>query len=87
MLDSYWIRLLIIVLILALAALFTLLEYAVVKVRPSELQELPTNKDGPKKRSTWWPTSPNIFQLLKLGVTMTSLISRVVRGIPILLTF
>ena len=38
--SSYWFRLLVIILILLLAALFTLLEYSVVKVRPSELQEL-----------------------------------------------
>ena len=38
--SSYWFKLIVIILILLLAALFTLLEYSVVKVRPSELKEL-----------------------------------------------
>ena len=73
MLDSYWIRLLIIVLILALAALFTLLEYAVVKVRPSELQELPQTKTVQKAEHMVANLS-EYLSTAQVGVTMTSLI-------------
>ena len=44
LMDSYWFQLIVIILILLLAALFTLLEYSVVKVRPSELKELRQTK-------------------------------------------
>ena len=40
LMSSYWFQLIVIILILLLAGLFTLLEYSVVKVRPSELKEL-----------------------------------------------
>ncbi|QLL69941.1 hemolysin family protein [Lactobacillus sp. 3B(2020)] len=73
MLDSYWIRLLIIVLILALAALFTLLEYAVVKVRPSELKDMPQTKTVQKAEHMVNNLS-EYLSTAQVGVTMTSLI-------------
>lgn len=73
MLDSYWIRLLIIVFILALAALFTLLEYAVVKVRPSELKEMPQTKTVQKAEHMVSNLS-EYLSTAQVGVTMTSLI-------------
>lgn len=71
--DSYWFRLIVIILILLLAALFTLLEYSVVKVRPSELQELP--QSGKVKRAEHMVANLNEYlSTAQVGVTMTSLV-------------
>ncbi|WP_278930804.1 hemolysin family protein [Limosilactobacillus oris] len=71
--SSYWFRLLIIVLILLLAALFTLLEYSVVKVRPSELQELRQTRKV--KRAIHMVNNLNEYlSTAQVGVTMTSLV-------------
>lgn len=71
--SSYWFQLLIIVLILLLAALFTLLEYSVVKVRPSELQDLRQTKKV--KRAEHMVNNLNEYlSTAQVGVTMTSLI-------------
>lgn len=73
LMSSYWFQLLIIVLILLLAALFTLLEYSVVKVRPSELQDLRQTKKV--KRAEHMVNNLNEYlSTAQVGVTMTSLI-------------
>ncbi|MDO4903030.1 MAG: hemolysin family protein [Limosilactobacillus sp.] len=71
--SSYWFQLIVIVLILLLAALFTLLEYSVVKVRPSELAEL--RQTGKVKRAIHMVNNLNEYlSTAQVGVTMTSLI-------------
>lgn len=71
--SSYWFRLLVIILILLLAALFTLLEYSVVKVRPSELQELRQTRKV--KRAEHMVNNLNEYlSTAQVGVTMTSLV-------------
>jgi CBS domain containing-hemolysin-like protein len=71
--DSYWFRLIVIIFILLLAALFTLLEYSVVKVRPSELKELRQTKKV--KRAEHMVGNLNEYlSTAQVGVTMTSLI-------------
>lgn len=71
--SSYWVRLIVIILILLLAALFTLLEYSVVKVRPSELKELRQTKKV--KRAEHMVNNLNEYlSTAQVGVTMTSLI-------------
>lgn len=71
--SSYWFRLLVIILILLLAALFTLLEYSVVKVRPSELQELRHTRKV--KRAEHMVNNLNEYlSTAQVGVTMTSLV-------------
>lgn len=71
--SSYWLRLLVIILILLLAALFTLLEYSVVKVRPSELQELRQTRKV--KRAEHMVNNLNEYlSTAQVGVTMTSLV-------------
>lgn len=71
--DSYWFQLIVIILILLLAALFTLLEYSVVKVRPSELKELRQTKKV--QRAEHMVNNLNEYlSTAQVGVTMTSLI-------------
>lgn len=71
--SSYWFRLLVIILILLLAALFTLLEYSVVKVRPSELKELRQTRKV--KRAEHMVNNLNEYlSTAQVGVTMTSLV-------------
>lgn len=71
--SSYWFRLFVIILILLLAALFTLLEYSVVKVRPSELQELRQTRKV--KRAEHMVNNLNEYlSTAQVGVTMTSLV-------------
>ena len=71
--DSYWFKLIVIILILLLAALFTLLEYSVVKVRPSELKELRQTRKV--KRAEHMVNNLNEYlSTAQVGVTMTSLI-------------
>ncbi len=71
--SSYWFRLLVIILILLLAALFTLLEYSVVKVRPSELQDLRQTRKV--KRAEHMVNNLNEYlSTAQVGVTMTSLV-------------
>ena len=71
--SSYWFRLLVIILILLLAALFTLLEYSVVKVRPSELLELRQTRKV--KRAEHMVNNLNEYlSTAQVGVTMTSLV-------------
>lgn len=70
---NYWLRLLIIILILLLAALFTLLEYSVVKVRPSELQEMKQTRVV-KKAEHMVGNMSEYLSTAQVGVTMTSLI-------------
>lgn len=71
--SSYWFRLLVIVLILLLAALFTLLEYSVVKVRPSELKEIRQTRKV--KRAEHMVNNLNEYlSTAQVGVTMTSLV-------------
>lgn len=71
--DSYWFKLIVIILILLLAALFTLLEYSVVKVRPSELKELRQTRKV--KRAEHMVSNLNEYlSTAQVGVTMTSLI-------------
>lgn len=71
--SSYWFRLVVIILILLLAALFTLLEYSVVKVRPSELAELRQTRKV--KRAIHMVNNLNEYlSTAQVGVTMTSLI-------------
>lgn len=71
--SSYWFRLLVIILILLLAALFTLLEYSVVKVRPSELQELRQTRKV--KRAEHMVNNLNEYlSTAQVGVTITSLV-------------
>lgn len=68
-----WLYLIVIVAILALAAMFTLLEYSVVKVRPSELQEL--KQTGTVKKARHMVGNLNEYlSTAQVGVTMTSLI-------------
>lgn len=73
MLDSYWVRLIIIIFILLLAALFTLLEYSVVKVRPSELREM-KQTGVVKKAENMVGSMSEYLSTAQVGVTMTSLI-------------
>ncbi|MGM9907688.1 hemolysin family protein [Limosilactobacillus sp.] len=71
--SSYWFKLIVIILILLLAALFTLLEYSVVKVRPSELQELKQTRKV--KRAEHMVGNLNEYlSTAQVGVTMTSLV-------------
>jgi CBS domain containing-hemolysin-like protein len=71
--SSYWFKLIVIILILLLAALFTLLEYSVVKVRPSELKELKQTRKV--KRAEHMVANLNEYlSTAQVGVTMTSLI-------------
>lgn len=71
--NSYWFKLIVIILILLLAALFTLLEYSVVKVRPSELKELRQTRKV--KRAEHMVNNLNEYlSTAQVGVTMTSLI-------------
>lgn len=73
LMDSYWFQLIVIILILLLAALFTLLEYSVVKVRPSELKELRQTKKV--QRAEHMVNNLNEYlSTAQVGVTMTSLI-------------
>lgn len=73
LMDSYWFQLIVIILILLLAALFTLLEYSVVKVRPSELKELRQTKKV--QRAEYMVNNLNEYlSTAQVGVTMTSLI-------------
>lgn len=73
LMNSYWFQLIVIILILLLAALFTLLEYSVVKVRPSELKELEQTKKV--KRAEHMVNNLNEYlSTAQVGVTMTSLI-------------
>ena len=71
--SSYWFKLIVIILILLLAALFTLLEYSVVKVRPSELKELKQTRKV--KRAEHMVGNLNEYlSTAQVGVTMTSLV-------------
>lgn len=71
--SSYWFQLIVIILILLLAGLFTLLEYSVVKVRPSELKELRQTRKV--KRAEHMVNNLNEYlSTAQVGVTMTSLI-------------
>lgn len=71
--SSYWFQLILIIVILLLAALFTLLEYSVVKVRPSELKELKQTKKV--QRAEHMVSNLNEYlSTAQVGVTMTSLI-------------
>lgn len=71
--SSYWFKLVVIILILLLAALFTLLEYSVVKVRPSELKELKQTRKV--KRAEHMVGNLNEYlSTAQVGVTMTSLV-------------
>ncbi|WP_373842549.1 hemolysin family protein [Limosilactobacillus sp.] len=71
--SSYWFRLLVIIFILFIAALFTLLEYSVVKVRPSELKELKQTRKV--KHAEHMVNNLNEYlSTAQVGVTMTSLI-------------
>lgn len=73
LMNSYWFQLIVIILILLLTALFTLLEYSVVKVRPSELKELKQTKKV--KRAEHMVNNLNEYlSTAQVGVTMTSLI-------------
>lgn len=72
-LDHPWITLILIIAILALAAMFTLLEYSVVKVRPSELQELEQTRTV-KKAEHMVGNLNEYLSTAQVGVTMTSLI-------------
>lgn len=71
--SSYWFKLIVIIFILLLAALFTLLEYSVVKVRPSELKELKQTRKV--KRAEHMVGNLNEYlSTAQVGVTMTSLV-------------
>ena len=73
LMSSYWFQLIVIILILLLAGLFTLLEYSVVKVRPSELKELRQTRKV--KRAEHMVNNLNEYlSTAQVGVTMTSLI-------------
>ncbi|MEY8441544.1 hemolysin family protein [Lactobacillaceae bacterium 24-114] len=73
LMSSYWFQLILIIVILLLAALFTLLEYSVVKVRPSELKELKQTKKV--QRAEHMVSNLNEYlSTAQVGVTMTSLI-------------